>query len=114
MPIGALTSIDKSGEIVIPRVFLSENSNRYEMEFPDVWKFVQNEKTAFKRKKTNYAIELQKIEASIFIEGMRNIFHEGVLSVHDSLYFKAGLRERVHEALRESLLKNKIKSFQLK
>jgi len=92
----------------------TDYSKAIKKEFPDVWKFVQNEKTAFKRKKTNYAIELQKIEASIFIEGMRDIFHEGVLSVHDSLYFKTGLKAKVHEALRESLLKNKIKSFQLK
>lgn len=83
-------------------------------EFPDVWRFVQKEKTAFKKKGTNYAMELQKIEATIFIEGMKDYFHLGVLSVHDCLYFKAGLREKVHEALRESLLKNKIKSFQLK
>lgn len=83
-------------------------------EFPDVWKFVQKKKTEFKKKGTNYAIELQKKEASIFIEGMRDIFTLGVLSVHDCLYFKAGLKGKVHEALRVSLLKNKINLFQFK
>jgi len=89
-------------------------SNAIKNEFPNVWRIVQNGKNQYRKNDSNYAIELQKIEAKIFIEDVREIFSHGVLSVHDSLYFKSGLKDLVEDDLRESLIKNKIKSFKLK
>lgn len=82
-------------------------------EFPDVWRFVQDGKNRYRKMGSNYALELQKIEAKIFIDGPLGLFQEGVLSVHDSLYFKPGLKGLVEDALSEALVKNKIYSFKL-
>ncbi len=92
---------------------MTEYDKAIKKEFPDVWKFVQEKKKEYKRNGTNYAIELQKMEAKIFIEGTVDLIQEGVLTVHDCIYFKEGLETQVEGSLVKSFKENKINKFNL-
>ncbi len=92
---------------------MTEYDKAIQKEFPDIWEIVQDRKKRYKKVGSNYAVELQKIEATIFIDGIGDIFSEGVLSVHDSLYFKESLESEVREVLESSLIENGIRCFRL-
>jgi len=92
---------------------MTEYDKAIQKEFPDVWKFVQEKKKIYKKQGSNYAVELQKIEAKVFIEGTSESISEGILTVHDSVYFKQGLEGRVEGLLSNALKKNKINFYKL-
>lgn len=67
--------------------------------FQDVHQIVSDTKRKLMQNGTNLALYLQKKESDIFIKGTAELIEEGLLTVHDSVYFKAGLESRTRDRL---------------
>jgi len=69
--------------------------------YPTVFTLLQKDKVRCSKISDthNLAIELQEIESSIFIPVATELINEGVLSCHDSLYFKESLKDKVNQSL---------------
>lgn len=73
--------------------------------YPELYSFIKNDKSR--------ASTLQQLEASIFLPVANEYIDLGVLSVHDSLYFKESDRDTILNALTKSFEEKELKNFTL-
>ena len=78
-------------------------------EYKEVYELIK----AMKRKEDLWET-MQKLEADIFITVADNFAKEGVLTVHDSLYFKESLTDKIKNALENRFNELGLKDFNLK
>jgi hypothetical protein len=78
-------------------------------KWPDLHEVVQEEKNVY----DSLAVELQRIESRIFINHLYPLFTDGVLSVHDGVYFKPDLKEDVLSRLKEGFSREGITRYEL-
>ena len=83
----------------------------FKEDFPEVFAFIKAKKD--KGESNALAIELQFIEASIFLEAHRRIVKLGMdcLTVHDSLYFKDSNYDKVKSILTEVFIERGYSGF---
>jgi len=82
-------------------------------EFPNVYMIIRDFKNKLKKSNSNLALYLQRKESDIFVMSMCNNISKGVLTVHDSVYFKNSLEQEIKNNLKQNLNNNQYFNFTL-
>lgn len=87
----------------------------FQIEFPNLYEEIKIIKRKLNNNyNTNLAIKMQKLESDIFIPVANKYTEEGALSLHDGIYFKPELKERIRKDIEDQMEKFGIDEYELK
>lgn len=72
--------------------------------FPALYEHIKDLRKRYAAVGLNLAVELQRQEVEIFVEGTKHLVRKGLLTVHDAIYCPESMKDEVLGVLKEKLL----------